>query len=77
MSRVSGYYWVKFDSNLEWVTAYFGGDDNPARFPWDTDGEIHPESVLYEIDERRILTPDEQRCEWLVNREIRKGLRNL
>lgn len=59
MSRQSGYYWVKRSGSAAWSIAEFV-DDMDVQYWLLTDEEYgRSEFELYEINETRILAPDE------------------
>lgn len=55
--RQEGYYWVKFRESSLWETArYFGGN----KWLFVEDVGFIPEEDIFEINESRLLNPDEQ-----------------
>jgi hypothetical protein len=67
MERKEGYYWVKMNGN--WTVAEWAYQGNVGEnFGWDTLGNQFPweDADMDEINETRILPPDEQKPEFKV-----------
>jgi hypothetical protein len=56
MQRENGYYWVRFYENTAWETAYWCG----LKWWIVLNDEGYNEKDLFEVNESRILNPDEK-----------------
>lgn len=59
MKRENGYYWVRYQAVTDWeVSEWLGEKHNSWVFSWSDNDYV--DSDFYEINETRILDPDER-----------------